>query len=50
MNTLRFAWRSLLRSPGFVVIAVLSFIGIFPALFLKRPDPQARDVPAGFAA
>jgi hypothetical protein len=34
----------------FVVIAVLSFIGIFPALFLKRPDPQARDVQAGRAA
>jgi EmrB/QacA subfamily drug resistance transporter len=34
----------------FVVIAILSFIGIFPAFFLKRPDPQARQVAAGIAA
>jgi EmrB/QacA subfamily drug resistance transporter len=35
----------------FVVIAVLSFIGIFPAFFLKRPDPQARQAaPAVIAA
>jgi hypothetical protein len=33
-----------------VVIAVLSFIGIFPALFLKRPDPQALQVSARIAA
>jgi hypothetical protein len=30
----------------FVVIAILSFIGIFPAFFLKRPDPQARQAAA----
>jgi EmrB/QacA subfamily drug resistance transporter len=35
----------------FVVIAILSFIGIFPAFFLKRPDPQARqEAAAGIAA
>ncbi|HEX4580232.1 MAG TPA: DHA2 family efflux MFS transporter permease subunit [Candidatus Dormibacteraeota bacterium] len=34
----------------FVVIAILSFIGIFPAFFLKRPDPQARQAAAGIAA
>ncbi|MBJ7608446.1 MAG: MFS transporter [Candidatus Dormibacteraeota bacterium] len=26
----------------FVVISVLSFIGVFPAFFLKRPDPQSQ--------
>ncbi|MFI5312716.1 MAG: DHA2 family efflux MFS transporter permease subunit [Candidatus Dormibacteria bacterium] len=34
----------------FVVIAVLSFIGIFPAFFLKRPDPQAHEAAVGIAA
>jgi EmrB/QacA subfamily drug resistance transporter len=34
----------------FVVIAVLSFIGIFPAVFLKRPDPQAPEAPAAMVA
>lgn len=34
----------------FVVIAVLSFIGIFPAFFLKRPEPQPQQAPAGIAA
>ncbi|MEO8897204.1 MAG: DHA2 family efflux MFS transporter permease subunit [Candidatus Dormibacter sp.] len=34
----------------FVVIAILSFIGIFPAFFLKRPDPQARQAAAAIAA
>jgi hypothetical protein len=29
---------------------VLSLIGIFPAFFLKRPDPQAMAAPAGIAA